>query len=1769
MTERQQVPVYVRVRPLNQRELTTGQQSVWSSTEQSMYSELQGKEKNKFHVNQVFGESSETEEVFTKTTKDIIAHAIQGWSGTVFAYGQTSSGKTHTMMGSPDHPGVVQLAMHYMWQEIEKDTDADYIVRCTCMEVYNERLTDLHTGTELDILEAKNSDPVLKGETPTLVSSAEHAVERISLALEKRHVAKTNMNDQSSRSHTIFRIQIDRMPKSGKSSTRSLLHLVDLAGSESIKKTGTQGTAAREGGNINQSLSALVRVIKCLTEKGKAYVPFRDSKLTRLLKTSLGGNTKTAIICCITTAADQYDQTVSTLRFAQEASKVKNDPKRCLLANGDIPHALRATVQAMASAQSDEIREQYRGQLQALVQEMEQLKSDQEKKQTDYEKMLHDEREKRKAAETALFQQNKPGTKIINRRQTMVMGGGSLPGWSPKQQGRGSFAAPIPKRVSFGGLEGEPLSPTPTTPRLSRPRMSTELRKDLDAIREELAIKSASLLERENEILNTKELLKEKEDELREHVTNKDVLEDKLVKACEMGQLLMDQRDKEKSDVMDELSRTKEEKYDAEMAKHRMLQEMSELQAELRKVKTQNRLLDNSEKERLSLQQQASQLASENGDLTMANNILDTNNAVGWQSKWNDKKHVEELNNLREGLEKEMGERSAILQSEIQQMKQSHVEQLESLNEEQTRREADYVSKLESLKENHTEELATLANSSEIATLQFAKDKEVMQRDFELQISEQRSVLKTTEESLARKVEELREEASVESGLRERKFEEDTAELRAKLDVEKRAHEGKMLAMERNYQNATDQANRDLESAREQHNTLLEETKTEAATRAQQLEAELRSVQDRALQEVKKVTRDFTAETDRLKNIQKDIVQGLEQKLHESRESHETELKLLEDQAEQAAVQLKSEAQEKVKKLEATFNDELLERSEAFNVHKEQYEERLITLQKSQQRQEEQATEERTIMETRFERKEKQLQDSLFEEKAGFERKWKDIQLEMEANVQKIQSSAEDEKHSLRQKAEDLKKEQQELIDREKSTKNDLNSQLVQLQTDRDRSMAEVESRFSSELTKINSERHTLNEQLQTEKNAHQHSLSQLEIQKEAELAQERMLSQEKLREVADSAAMERSQLQQQFTVMKEEHKGEVNSLSQEHLAEKQRLQELSKQQIAQLNESHTQKIKEMEQLRENQQQQYIQKVHVLEEERIAEVGFAKQEVEEEKARHEGIVTQLESTLATAHQEKEVEVASIKQKCEESRKEAEVAFQQEIEEREKELSQLEEEKEAELQRIKDEMDQRRSEAEETQKQLEEKLQHDVKQAAAAHSAKKAELEAEIGTLQGDAQRQQEAHAELNKQHDNQIGNLEQKHQEAVEKEKTDAAERQRGLLERKLVLEEEAQRLGELTKKQQEELDCSMMAPLREARNILEKKLSTKKSELSEAKHEIQSLRKKVGMLEADKEHLRDRLKTAGGGRGVIKSYGKPAPKSVKARRTESGSKSNNASNSEQISEEVAKKELAIRQEFEKKYASHVPAGQNKQPTQGFTAEQMQQAVKNKENELNMAAESHFQQQQGLFESRIRLEFEKKFENEIHMRMQTAQAEWEARAFEHTNSMKKQNEMTRETEIKAAKSASQAEIAQLETELRVARTARDLQTAAANDSAAEKEKQLLNRIKSMESEHEAKVAILLSSSSSGGGSRADKELVKQLQQDKEDTEERVVHLQARLQKITIEKCKAVEDCANMQDKFEETIQNEKRKLRKQFQQATRKAEKEKAELAATTPVPLP
>eukprot|EP01064_Diplonema_japonicum_P033815 TRINITY_DN6770_c3_g1_i2.p1 TRINITY_DN6770_c3_g1~~TRINITY_DN6770_c3_g1_i2.p1 ORF type:complete len:1080 (+),score=343.81 TRINITY_DN6770_c3_g1_i2:47-3241(+) len=1046
MTSRQQVPVFVRVRPLNTREKNNGATDAWALGESSLACKVQGKDTaSRFRVNKVFGIESKTEEVFTKSAKEIIAHAIQGWSGTVFAYGQTSSGKTHTMMGSGDEAGIVQLSMNYMWHEIEKDTEADYIVRCTSMEVYNEKLTDLKSGLELEIKEGRNNEPLLKGEAPVVVSSAEHAILEISSAMNNRHLGKTAMNDQSSRSHTIFRIQIDRIPKATKSATRSLLHLVDLAGSESIKKTGTAGAAAREGSNINQSLSALVRVIKCLTEsKNPGYVPFRDSKLTRLLKTSLGGNTKTSIICCVTGASDQYDQTVSTLRFAQEASKVKNDPKRCVLAAGEIPPALRKTVQAMAAAQTAEAKEEYRKELDKVISEMEVMKE----ATAMHAKMLEDEREKRRAAEAALFKKEKTGPRQLSRRQTMCgMGIGNL-NWSPVKERKISFEEDVPMGMS---------SPAPAPPvrtsmglpppgRLSAPaqsRPSIGLRKDLEDMKRELQSKNEKLVEREQEIECTIGLMRTKEAELEEkeairrelsermeavemqYKEERDLLEERLLEACELAQATMAEKDRAKEKIEEDLHNERQLKLDAEMAKHRLAHELSEMQKDVTALKARNMSLTSAEKERALLQEKTAALMLKNEEMVKAQHILDTASAREWQASWNKEKQEEEINEMKGSLEKElqgMKTDADTLRSEIEEIKERHASQVDQLKEEQAQREQDYESRTEEFREKHKAEIANLEKNAMLEAAKLDKEKTSMQEAFEKQIEAERQQAASIQKDMTASIEQLRDSSEIEAGLRQVKYEEETAALRTKLEMEVNEYEGKMHALKNEVVQATTLANDEIAFLKKQHEELMQHARAEAEKEAAHLEQLARDTKSQATQDINRVKREACEERDKILKREQEKVEALQDKLSEAKQCYDAEVSRLEEEAAKAEAELKTEAEQRVATLDAEHRKRMDETTELFGQQKREYDSKFSHLQKIQANHEEQVLEEKKVMAERFERKEHQLLETLEEEKQHFETNRASLQRMMETKISAILQRAEAEHAELRTKALDSQK---------------------------------------------------------------------------------------------------------------------------------------------------------------------------------------------------------------------------------------------------------------------------------------------------------------------------------------------------------------------------------------------------------------------------------------------------------------------------------------------------------------------------------------------------------------------------------------------------------------------------------------------------------------------------------------------------------------------------------------------------------------------------
>ncbi|KAG1939269.1 centromere-associated protein E [Pimephales promelas] len=341
MTEESAVKVCVRVRPLIKREESESSEPVqlfWRADKQAIHQlDEDGATAKSFSFDRVFSAAETTAQLYQDIAKPLVVSAVEGYNGTIFAYGQTSSGKTFSMMGSEHNPGVIPLAMADVFKTIKNFPKKEFLLRVSYMEIYNETVTDLLCDSwkrrPLEIREGNYKNVYVADLTEEMVTSPEQALSWITKGEKNRHYGKTKMNQRSSRSHTIFRMILESRdrsdPASGENADGAIivshLNLVDLAGAERASQTGAEGARLKEGCNINRSLFILGQVIKKLSDESqKGFVNYRDSKLTRILQNSLGGNAKTVIICTITPAT--VDETVSTLQFASAAKRMKNDP---------------------------------------------------------------------------------------------------------------------------------------------------------------------------------------------------------------------------------------------------------------------------------------------------------------------------------------------------------------------------------------------------------------------------------------------------------------------------------------------------------------------------------------------------------------------------------------------------------------------------------------------------------------------------------------------------------------------------------------------------------------------------------------------------------------------------------------------------------------------------------------------------------------------------------------------------------------------------------------------------------------------------------------------------------------------------------------------------------------------------------------------------------------------------------------------------------------------------------------------------------------------------------------------------------------------------------------------------------------------------------------------------------------------------------------------------------------------------------------------------
>ncbi|CAK8569066.1 unnamed protein product [Lathyrus sativus] len=326
--------VAIRVRPLSEREKARQDVSEWECVSHNSL-----RLKNHGHAEQrspadayifdrVFGEKCPTQQVYEEGIKDVSLSVVRGINSSIFAYGQTSSGKTYTMAG------ITELAVRDIYEYIEKHKEREFIVKFSAMEIYNEAVRDLlnSNATTLRLLDDPEKGTIVEKLTEETLTERSRLQLLISKCAAERTTEETAMNDTSSRSHQILRLTVESSPGDFVGTARSgalfaSVNFVDLAGSERASQALSAGTRLREGSHINRSLLTLGTVIRKLSKERNGHIPYRDSKLTRILHNSLGGNARTAIICTISPARSQVEQSKNTLFFAGCAKQVTTNAR--------------------------------------------------------------------------------------------------------------------------------------------------------------------------------------------------------------------------------------------------------------------------------------------------------------------------------------------------------------------------------------------------------------------------------------------------------------------------------------------------------------------------------------------------------------------------------------------------------------------------------------------------------------------------------------------------------------------------------------------------------------------------------------------------------------------------------------------------------------------------------------------------------------------------------------------------------------------------------------------------------------------------------------------------------------------------------------------------------------------------------------------------------------------------------------------------------------------------------------------------------------------------------------------------------------------------------------------------------------------------------------------------------------------------------------------------------------------------------------------------
>lgn len=342
-TKKENIQVIVRCRPMSSKEVSNGYTEVVkiNKDENSVAVAVpknDGSEYKQFTFDAVFDCNSTQEELYKKMVHPLIESVLNGFNATIFAYGQTGTGKTHTMEGVRDEKlplcdqenrGIIPRTFEQIFKTIEQSNNKQYLVFSSYLEIYQEEIRDLLEAKpkgKCELRDDKGVGVYVSNLNKYICKNVQEILKVMQEGNKNRTIGATDMNEHSSRSHAILTVTVEI-----KSSTERIrvgkLNLVDLAGSERQAKTGATGQRLKEAGKINLSLSTLGNVIHALVEENSSHIPYRDSKLTRLLQDSLGGNSKTLMIANIGPASYNWDETLTTLRYANRAKNIHNAPR--------------------------------------------------------------------------------------------------------------------------------------------------------------------------------------------------------------------------------------------------------------------------------------------------------------------------------------------------------------------------------------------------------------------------------------------------------------------------------------------------------------------------------------------------------------------------------------------------------------------------------------------------------------------------------------------------------------------------------------------------------------------------------------------------------------------------------------------------------------------------------------------------------------------------------------------------------------------------------------------------------------------------------------------------------------------------------------------------------------------------------------------------------------------------------------------------------------------------------------------------------------------------------------------------------------------------------------------------------------------------------------------------------------------------------------------------------------------------------------------------